>query len=173
LVCELAHLGQLGPLLPLRDRRQKADLDLGVGARLLDERAEHRGRIDDRLGVRHREDRAVAAGRGSLRAGRDRLFVLTAGRAEMHVRIGEGGREHEPGAVDHPVAVHSEVRAELRDQAVVDLHVDLRVDAFDRVDRPRAAHDQVLLRTVLDVQHHATSTGTSAVTAFGPVVSRS
>ena len=32
-------------------------------ARRLDQRAEHRGRVDDRLGVRHRQDRAVAAGR--------------------------------------------------------------------------------------------------------------
>ena len=69
--------------------------------------------------------------------------------------------------------VHGEVRSELGDHAVVDLDVDLRVDAFDRVERTGAADDEVLLRPVLDVEHHATSTGTSAVTAFGPVVSRS
>jgi hypothetical protein len=91
----------------------------------------------------------------------------------MHVRVDEGRREHEPGAVDHLVPVRREVRAELCDHPVVDLDVDLSVDALDRVERAGAADEQVLLRAVLDVQHHATSTGTSAVTAFGPVVSRS
>ncbi len=71
------------------------------------------------------------------------------------------------------MAVDGEVRSELGDHAVVDLHVDLPVDALDRIEHPRAADDEVLLRALLDVQHHATSTGTSAVTAFGPVVSRS
>ena len=43
----------------------------------------------------------------------------------------------------------------------------------EEVEHPGAADNEVLLRAVLHVQHHATSTGTSAVTAFGPVVSRS
>ena len=65
--------------------------------------AEHRGRVDDRIGVRHREDRAVAAGGGRRGAGRDRLLVLAAGRAQVDVRVDEGGREHEPGRVDRAV----------------------------------------------------------------------
>ena len=78
LVGELAHLRQLRALLALRDRREEADGNVRVRARLLDQRAEHRGGVDDRLGVRHREDRAVAAGGGGRGAGRDRLLVLAA-----------------------------------------------------------------------------------------------
>ena len=173
LVGELAHLGQLRAFLPLGDRRQEADLHLGLLAGLLDERAEHGSRVDDRLGVGHGQDRAVPARRGGLRAGADRLLVLTARRAQVHVRVDERGREHEPGALDHLVRVLREVRAELRDHAVVDPHVDLRVDALDRVEHPRASHDQVLLRCGLGEQHHATPIGTSASTGLGPVVSRS
>ena len=71
------------------------------------------------------------------------------------------------------MAVDRQVRAELGDDAVVDPHVDLAVDALDRVEHPGAADDEVLLRRVLDVEHHATSIGTSALTGLGPDVSRS
>jgi hypothetical protein len=91
----------------------------------------------------------------------------------MHVRVDERGREHEARAFDHLVRVLREVRAELRDHAVVDPDVDLRVDALDRVEHARAADDQVFLRCVFDEEHHATPIGTSASTGFGPVVSRS
>ena len=66
-VGELGHLGQLPALLALRDRGEEADRDLRLLLRRLDERAEHRGRVDHRLGVRHGEDRAVAAGGRGLR----------------------------------------------------------------------------------------------------------
>ena len=122
-VGELAHLGQLRARLALRDRGQEADRDLGLGPRLLDERGEHGGRVDDRLGVRHREDRAVAAGRGRRGAGGDRLLVLAAGRAQVDVRVDERRREHEPGAVDDAVPFASS-RRRARDHAVVDADVE-------------------------------------------------
>ena len=107
--------------------------------RLLDERPEHRGRVDDRIGVRHREDRAVAARRRGRGAGRDRLLVLAAGRAQVHVRIDERRREHEAVRVDDPVRVPLERRADRGDHAVVDADVDVRVDALDGVEHARAA----------------------------------
>ena len=64
-------------------------------ARALDERAEHGGGVDDRVGVRHREDRAVAAGGGGLGARAERLLVLAARRAQVDVRVDERGRDHE------------------------------------------------------------------------------
>ena len=67
--------------LALRDRGEEADRHLRVGLGLLGERAEHGGRVDDRVGVRHRQDRAVAARRGGRGAGGDRLLVLAAGRS--------------------------------------------------------------------------------------------
>ena len=91
----------------------------------------------------------------------------------MHVRVDEGRGEDEAGAVEHPVPVDREVRPKLGDHALVDPDVDLAVDALDRVEDARAPNDEVLLRSVLDVEHHATSIGTSALTGFGPVVSRS
>ena len=77
-VGELSHLGQLLPAEPLRDRRHEAGGDERLPPRRLDQRAEHRRRVDDRIGVRHRQDRAVAAGCRRSRAGGDRLLVLAA-----------------------------------------------------------------------------------------------
>ncbi len=175
LVRELGHLGELGAGLALGDGGEEADRDLRVGPGLLGERAEDRGRVDDRLRVRHREDRAVAAGRSRLGAARDRLLVLASRSPEVHVRIDEGRRQHEPGPVEHAVPVDGQARAQLGDRAAVDLHVELRVDALGRVEDAGTADDEALLRRVLheELRHHATSTGSSALTAAGPVVSRS
>ncbi len=78
---------------------------LGFALGALAQAAEHVGVVDDRFGVRHREDRAVPAGSGRGGAGRDRLLVLAAGRAQVHVRVDERRCEHEACAVDHAVAV--------------------------------------------------------------------
>jgi hypothetical protein len=170
---ELGHLGQLAAGLPLRDRGQEADRYLRLSARRLHERAEHRGRVDDRVGVGHGEDRAEAAGRRRLRAARERLLVLAAGSPQVHVRVDEGGREHEPGRVEHAVPVRRQARTELGDDARVDLDVDLRVDPFRRVEHACTPDEQILLGAILDEEHHATSTGRAASTGTGPVVSRS
>ena len=61
----------------------------------LDQGAEHRRRVDDRLRVRHREDRAVAAGRRGLGARAERLLVLATGGAEVDVRVDERRRDDE------------------------------------------------------------------------------
>ena len=58
---------QLLAELALADRGHEPGRHDRLLARTLDERAEHRRRVDDGLGVRHREDRAVAAARGRLR----------------------------------------------------------------------------------------------------------
>ena len=114
-VGELAHLGQLRALLADRDRGHEADRDLRLVARRGPAgRAGRRSSRRPAIGVRHREDRAVAAGGRGGRAGGDRLLVLAARRAQVHVRVDEGRREHEPVAVDHAVAVRVERVAELR-----------------------------------------------------------
>ena len=124
-VGELGHLRQLAAGLALRDRREEADRNLGLAPGVLEERAEHGGRVDDRLGVRHREDRAVAASGCGGGPGGDRLLVLAARDAQVHVRVDERGREHEARALDTrwPFRSSSE-RAELCDHAVVDPDVD-------------------------------------------------
>ena len=77
-VGELGHLGQLLAAQALRDRRHEADGHHRLLPRRFDQRAEHGGRVDDRIGVRHRQDGAVAAGRCRRGAARDRLLVLAA-----------------------------------------------------------------------------------------------
>ena len=62
---------------------------------------QHRRRVDDRVGVRHRHDRDVAAGRRGAGAGVDVLLVLLPGRAQVHVRVDEAGEQVPPLAVDH------------------------------------------------------------------------
>jgi hypothetical protein len=58
------------------------------------------GGVGDRAGVGHREDRRVAAERGRLRAGEDRLGVLTTGLAQVGVQVHEAGQRHEAVGVD-------------------------------------------------------------------------
>jgi hypothetical protein len=65
LVGELGHLRQLGTVLPARDRGEEADGHLGLGLCVLDQRPEHGGGVHDRLGVGHRQDRAVPTRRRS------------------------------------------------------------------------------------------------------------
>ena len=143
---ELAHLGELRSQLSLGDRREESDRNLRFDARSFDERAERRRRVHDRIGVRHREDRAVAARRRGRGAGRDVLLVLTSGRAQVHVRVDEGRRQQQAFPLDHPVRVRVELGAERRDHAVVDSDVEQRVDACDRIEDTGAANDDVLLR---------------------------
>ena len=88
------------------------------------------------------------------------------------MRVDEGRGEHEPGAVDHAVAVRVETGTDRADRSAVDPYVADRVEALDRVEDARAAHDQILA-AVLAIQHHATSSGSAAATGTGPVVSRS
>jgi hypothetical protein len=170
---ELDHLGQLLPGLGLRDRGEEADRHLGLGAGPLDERAEHGGRVDDGVGVRHREDGAEAARGGRARAGTDVFLVLAAGRAQVHVRVDERRREHEARRVDQAVAVRVEPDADLRHHAAVHADVDHRVDALAGIDHARAADDDVVLGAVRADEHHATSWISATLTPTGPCVSRS
>ena len=171
-VGELGHLGELLAQLALRDRGEEPDGNLGLLSGRLDQRAEHGGRVDDRLGVRHREDRAVAAGGGGSRAARDRLLVLAAGSAQVDVRVDERGREHETAPLDDTVAVRVHVQADLGDHAPVHADVQQLVDSQRRVDHAGAADDEVVLAALAE-QHHATSSATWATTSTGPRVSRS
>ena len=137
-VCELPHLRQLAALRALGDRGEETDGYFGLCLGTLHERPEHGGRVDDRLGVGHGEDGAEAAGGGRLRAGRDRLFVLTAGCTQVHVGIHEGGREHEARSVDDAMTVRLDVGSQLRDHAVVHSHVEHGVHPAGGIDDARA-----------------------------------
>ncbi len=92
---QLDHLRKLAPVLALRDRGEEPDRHPRVHPRSLDQRPEDGGRVDDGLGVRHRQDRAEPAGGGGLRPRGDVLLVLAPGRPQMDVGIDERGRQHE------------------------------------------------------------------------------
>src|SRR5262249_44363116 len=94
-------------------------------------------------------------------------------RAQVHVRVDERGREDEALRLDDTVRVRLEVGPERRDDAVVDAEVRDGVHSLRRVDDPRAADDDVLVRRVLAEQHHATSTGSPTCTGAGEPTSRS
>src|SRR5207344_566953 len=92
---EVRHLRELLPELALADRGHEAGGHESSRAGLLDERPENRSRVDDRIGVRHREDRAVPARRRCSRARANRLLVLAARRAQVDVWVDERRRDHE------------------------------------------------------------------------------
>jgi hypothetical protein len=125
-VGELAQLGELLAELPLGDGSEEADGHRRLRASGLDQRPEHGGRVDDRIGVRHPEDRAVAARGRGLGSRRDRLLVLAARRAEVHVRIDERGSQHRPALAP---------RLEADDHAILDREAQGFVDALHRIER--------------------------------------
>ncbi len=172
---ERGHLGQLGPVLALGDRGQEADRNACLLVRARPQPAQDVRVVDHRVGVRDGEDRAVAACSGGRCPARDRLLVFATRRAQMHVRVDERRHERQAGCVDHAMSIRVEVLAELclanlRDDAVVDAHVERRVDPLDGVEHARTAHHDVFGPRA-PREHHATSTVVS--TATGPVVSRS
>ena len=175
-VGELAHFRQLAAELPLGDRGKEPDGNHGLIARELQQRAEHGRGVDDGIRVRHREDRAVAAGRGGRGAGRDRLLVLATRRAQVHVRIDERRREHEAVRILHPMRIPLERRSDGCDDAVVDTYVHVRVDTLHGIEDARSCdHERILRRLLLRQRDHATPSGVRAAasTSAGPCVSRS
>ena len=166
-----AELGELRPGLPLREGGEEADRHLRLGLGTCPQSPQERGVVDRRIGVGHREDRAVTAGRGGPRAALDRLLVLAARRPEVDVRIDERRREHQSGSVDDAVPVGVDVDADPADHATVDPHVDRCVDAFDRVEHARTADDEVVVAGRPGEDAHAVSNAAATVT--GPAVRRS
>ena len=82
--------------------------------------------VDDRVGVRHREHAAEAAGRRRARAGLEVLLVLAAGRAQVHVRIDEPGKDVQALGLDDLRPVGGSIApgaADLGDLAVADQQV--------------------------------------------------
>ena len=99
-VAQLHHVGQLLAGQPARDRGHEADRHarLARGRRAQGRQALRR--VQDGIGVGHRHDRAVAAGRRGPRAGLEVLLVLLAGRAQVHVRVDERREQVAPRALD-------------------------------------------------------------------------
>jgi hypothetical protein len=102
---QLGHLRQLGSSLSFRDGREETDRNVSFRARGVDERAERGRRVDDRICVRHRQDRAIPASCSGGSSRCDRLLVLASGRAQMYVRVHERGRQQQPVGLDHPVGI--------------------------------------------------------------------
>ena len=90
---QLAHLGQLARPAGRRVIAARSRPGRAPRARRAPAGRSTAGGVDDRRGVRHRDDRAVAAGRRRGGARVDRLLVLLAGRAQVDVRVDER-REH-------------------------------------------------------------------------------
>src|SRR5690606_40807446 len=57
--------------------------------------------VDRRIGIWHRTHRCEATGQGTAGPAPDRLLVLTAGLAQVHVYIDEARSDDEPAHVDH------------------------------------------------------------------------
>ena len=144
---ELRHLRQLVAELALADRGHEAGGHDRVLARAVDERAEDGGGVDDGLRVRHRENRAVAACRGSFRPGADRLLVLAPGSPQVDVRVDERGCDHERARG---------AGLDRRDHAVGDRDAQGVVDSLRGSDHAAFERERVAASVARD-EHHATS----------------
>ena len=145
-VGQLGHLGQRVAGEAAGDRGEEADRDARLAPRGLAQRAQHGRIVDDRVGVRHRDDGDEAAGRRGARAGVEVLLVLLARHAQVHVRVDEAGEHVAALAVEHLGALRRGERAglgQLGDAAAAHEHVERPVDALARVEHVRAAHEQV------------------------------
>jgi hypothetical protein len=80
----------------------------------------------------------------------------------VHVRIDEGGREHGAGLA---------ARLEAGDHPVLDREAQGLVDALRRIEH--TAFEDERVSPARPEEHHATSNGSAAATATGPVVSKS
>ena len=142
---QLRHLAQLGPGLPLGDRGEEADRHDGLDGSPLLERAQHRRRIHDGLRVRHREDRAEAAGRRRARAGLEVLLVLAPRSPEVDVRVDEAGEGRQALGLDLLASrrrIRSTRSRDLGDLAVAHQQVVDAVEAGPRVEQPHAPQEQ-------------------------------
>jgi hypothetical protein len=143
---ELGHLRQRLAVQLARDRGHEADGDARLAACRLAQGAQERRGVHHRVGVGHRDDGDVAAGRGRAGARVEVLLVLLTRRAQVHVRVDEAGEQVPPLAVEDLGAVGrvEAVRcADLGDHAASDQHVVRGVDALARVQHVRGAHEQV------------------------------
>ncbi len=142
------HLGQLAPLHAAGDGRDEAGRDDRLGLGPLAERRDDRGIVDDRVGVRHRDDPAVAARGGGPGPGLDVLAVLLAGRPQMDVRVEEGREGVEPAGVDLLAAVGKLAVARFGDRCDppgADHDVAVAIELGAGIDRMDPADQQVLV----------------------------
>ena len=157
---EFGHLGELLAGEPAGDGREEPYGYRGLGAGFLGEAAEDAGRVDDRIGVGHGEDRHVAARRRGPRAGRDVLFVLAPRRAQMGVQVDEAGQHEHVAGIDDPGGLAGlELLAEPGDLALGHEHVLDGVDAGLGVDDAAALDEEVGRRPALAPRalHQSTS----------------
>ena len=115
-------------------------------ARALDQRAEDGGIVHHRLGIRHRDHRAVSARCRRRGAAVEILLVFLAGYAQMHVRVDERRERVLAGRVEHVAVFGGGKRSglsQLRDDARADQDVADLVDLRARVEDVRAAHQQL------------------------------
>jgi hypothetical protein len=131
------HLAEVGEGLTGPTPRQGAGGDdvhqprvASEGPDLLD----HCSRVCGRIGVGHRADRGVAAGRRRSRRGHDRLFVLAPRLADVSVEVDEA-RSHDTAArLDDLGVAGVEARRDGVDHSVPDEDVCFVVSGRDRVD---------------------------------------
>ena len=155
-VAERPHLGQLLAFHAAGHRRQEPDRNRCRLARCLAQGFDVGRGADRGLGVRHRQDAAVAACRGGATAGLGVLFVLVAGHAQVDVRIEEGRKGVQAFGVDLLDAVELSARSrQLGDPAGAYYDVVNTLDAGDRVEHGGAAQDQIGALAGAHVEHLA------------------
>ena len=89
--------GHLFALEALRHRRHRVDVDEGVVAGAALDEIDERHLIDDRIRLRHDDDRRHAAGRRGMACRLQRFAVLVAGLAGEHLGVDQAGStEHGP-----------------------------------------------------------------------------
>ena len=138
-IAQARELGQVAAGAADRDAGDRQHPRVGSGRRVEHAGDQHR-RINRRRRVGHRADRREAAARRGPRAGRDRLLVLLAGLAQVHVQVDEAGSDDESRRVQHGRAVgRFQAGPGFGDAPVAEQQVERRVDAVAGVDQAAAA----------------------------------
>ena len=136
---QFAELGELLAAQPLGDRAHREHVDQADLAATAPDHLGHGSRVADRVGVGHRAQPGVAAGRTGSGTGGDVLGVLEPGLAQVGVQVDEASRDDLAGDVHDRRARVVQTGAHLGDRLAVDEHVGSRLGAGDGVDDPAAA----------------------------------
>ena len=140
---ELCHLGHRGESIAGTTDGDRSG-NAHVTQRRLRAEVEHlvhdRCAVDRRFGVRHRDDRGVAAERSGARSGLDRLGFLTSWLTQMGVEVDESGCDHASRRVEDLIGM--QVGAD-RDDPTVVAHYDVRDAAPGRIDDTTALQEEI------------------------------
>ena len=139
---EQTDLGHSWPASPLVRAAAGTDMDDGRIARAPQNEIDHGRIVDDRVGVRHRNDGRNAARRRRLAGAFQRLAMRRSRFADERPHVDQARRQHLSAAIDEHRVGGSRSRAHLGDRAIDHQHAATLLAAGRGIDEPGIGQQQ-------------------------------